>query len=91
MTHYLPGLENVIASETSISFLDVEKEEIVVRGYDLIELARAYDLSGCRWAALNGTLPNADERHSMKRIEIGLWITSKCACDSTFVARAEPI
>ncbi|UKS29756.1 citrate synthase [Paenibacillus sp. HWE-109] len=35
-----PGLENVIASETAISYLDVDQEEIVIRGYDLIELAQ---------------------------------------------------
>ncbi len=36
--HYSPGLEGVIAAQTRISFLDVEREEIVVRGYNLLEL-----------------------------------------------------
>ncbi|GGE37083.1 citrate synthase [Pullulanibacillus camelliae] len=36
---YKPGLEGVIASETEVSYLDVEAEEIVIKGYDLIELA----------------------------------------------------
>lgn len=37
---YKPGLEDIVASETSISYLDVQQEEIVIRGYDLIELAQ---------------------------------------------------
>src|SRR5688572_361747 len=34
---YSPGLEGVIATATSISYLDVDHEQIVVRGYDLME------------------------------------------------------
>ncbi|MCH9011072.1 MAG: citrate synthase, partial [Chloroflexi bacterium] len=37
---YSPGLDGVIATETSVSYLDVDIEQILVRGYDLIELAR---------------------------------------------------
>ena len=37
---YRPGLEGVIASTTNVSYLDVDIEQILVRGYDLIELAR---------------------------------------------------
>ncbi len=36
--HYSPGLEGVIAAQTRISFLDLQNEEIVVRGYNLLEL-----------------------------------------------------
>ena len=36
---FKPGLEGVIAGETNISFLDTEAEQIVIKGYDLIELA----------------------------------------------------
>ena len=32
---FSPGLEGVIATDTNLSFLDVEHERIVVRGYDL--------------------------------------------------------
>ncbi|MDQ0876296.1 citrate synthase [Paenibacillus sp. V4I3] len=72
---YLPGLENVIASETNISYLDVEKEEIVVRGYDLIELAQHVTYLDIVGLLLNGVLPNPDERHSIEeklRSEYGL-------------------
>ncbi|NRF91321.1 citrate synthase [Paenibacillus frigoriresistens] len=73
--YYVPGLENVIASETNISYLDVEKEEIVVRGYDLIELAQHVTYLDIVGLLLNGALPNPDERHSIEeklRTEYGL-------------------
>lgn len=38
--HFSPGLEGIIACETHLSYLDVENEEIVIRGYDLIELSK---------------------------------------------------
>ena len=60
--HYLPGLEHVIASETSISFLDVEKEEIVIRGYDLIELAEQMTYLDVIGLLLEGELPNEQRR-----------------------------
>ncbi|TCP29008.1 citrate synthase [Scopulibacillus darangshiensis] len=59
---YKPGLEGVIAAETAISYLDTEAEEIVIRGYDLIELAdkKIYlDLIG---VLLDGKLPSEEER-----------------------------
>ena len=37
---FSPGLDGVIATDSSVSYLDEENEQIVVRGYDLIELAR---------------------------------------------------
>ncbi|WP_261306142.1 citrate synthase [Paenibacillus andongensis] len=72
---YVPGLENVIASETNISYLDVEKEEIVVRGYDLIELAQHVTYLDIVGLLLDGALPNPDERHDIEeklRAEYGL-------------------
>ncbi|NOV02228.1 citrate synthase [Paenibacillus planticolens] len=63
---YYPGLENVIASETAISYLDVEKEEIVVRGYDLIELAQNVTYLDVAGLLLEGSLPDADERNKLE-------------------------
>lgn len=60
--HYLPGLEHVIASETSISYLDVEKEEIVIRGYDLMELAEQMTYLDVVGLLLEGELPNETRR-----------------------------
>ncbi|MEC0267117.1 citrate synthase [Paenibacillus anseongense] len=63
---YHPGLENVIASETGISYLDVEKEEIVVRGYDLIELAQQVTYLDVAGLLLEGVLPDENERSSFE-------------------------
>lgn len=60
--HYLPGLEHVIACETSISYLDVEKEEIVIRGYDLMELAEQMTYLDVVGLLLEGELPNEQRR-----------------------------
>ncbi|NQX57260.1 citrate synthase [Paenibacillus qinlingensis] len=64
--HYLPGLEHVIASETSISFLDVEKEEIVIRGYDLMELAEQMTYLDVVGLLLEGELPNETRRQAIE-------------------------
>ncbi|MEC0231434.1 citrate synthase [Paenibacillus alba] len=61
-----PGLENVIASETAISYLDVEKEEIVIRGYDLIELAQKVTYLDIVGLLLDGVLPTLSERRDME-------------------------
>lgn len=37
--HYSPGLDGVIAAETHISYLDTQSSQILIRGYDLIELS----------------------------------------------------
>lgn len=64
--HYLPGLEHVIASETSISFLDVEKEEIVIRGYDLMELAEQMTYLDVVGLLLEDELPNETRRQAIE-------------------------
>lgn len=66
MSSYIPGLENVIASETGISYLDVEQEEIVVRGYDLIELAQNVTYLDVAALLLHGSLPNLSERQELE-------------------------
>lgn len=63
---YRPGLEGVLAAETTISFLDVEHEEIVIRGYDLIELTREVPYPAIGYLLMNGQLPSQDE---LKRLE----------------------
>lgn len=59
---FRPGLEGVIAAETGISFLDVENEEIVVRGYDLIELAETKTYLDVAYLLIEGKLPSEQER-----------------------------
>ncbi|GLG01697.1 citrate synthase [Alicyclobacillus hesperidum subsp. aegles] len=65
---YKPGLENVIACETSISYLDVEHEEIVIRGYDLIDLARQLSYVDVIGLLLYGRLPSPDERVTIEQM-----------------------
>ena len=64
---YVPGLEGVIACETQISFLDVEQEEIVIRGYDLIELAKKVTYLELAHLILHGHLPKADELNALQQ------------------------
>ena len=54
---FSPGLEGVIATDTELSFLDVEHERIVVRGYDLIELARRVHYADVAFLLIHGDLP----------------------------------
>ncbi|CAB1127876.1 bifunctional citrate synthase/2-methylcitrate synthase [Candidatus Hydrogenisulfobacillus filiaventi] len=60
---YRPGLEGVIALETAISLLDPEQEAIVIRGYDLIELARSCSYLEVARLILDGELPGPEELH----------------------------
>ncbi|MCS7152354.1 MAG: citrate synthase [Bacteroidia bacterium] len=59
---YSPGLEGVIAAETSLSFLDTEQEEIVIRGYDLLALIRQKGYSDVVGLLLDGELPAPQRR-----------------------------
>ncbi len=63
MTHqeYSPGLQNVIAAVTRISYLDVEQEEIVVRGYNLIELAEHCTYLEVAYLLIYGTFPTREQ------------------------------
>jgi citrate synthase len=63
---YSPGLEGVIAAETQISFLDVEHEEIVIRGYSLIELAQQVRYPEVAFLLLEGHLPSDSEREAFE-------------------------
>jgi len=72
---FQPGLENVIATETNISYLDVEHEEIVLRGYDLIKLAKGSSYLGIVGLLLDGSLPDQkrlDELEQSLKAEYGL-------------------
>lgn len=58
---YRPGLEGVIAAETAVSFLDLEAEEIVIRGYDLLDLATHESYLEVVHLLWEGRLPDSDE------------------------------
>ena len=67
MEEYRPGLEGVIAAETKISYLDVEHEEIVVRGYSLLELIRSASYSDVVGLLLDERLPDAGRRQELEQ------------------------
>lgn len=61
---YRPGLEDVIATDTTVSFLDVEREQIVIRGYDLIELAQRVAYPDVAHLLIHGELPDAAQQRA---------------------------
>lgn len=63
---FRPGLEGIIASETAISFLDVAAEQIVIRGYDLIELAQKVQFVDVVGLLIDGELPDAQGRAALE-------------------------
>ncbi|MCS6965816.1 MAG: citrate synthase [Candidatus Kapabacteria bacterium] len=64
---YSPGLEGVIAAETRISFLDTEQEEIVIRGYNLLELIRQAGYVDVVGLLLDERLPNEQRRTELEK------------------------
>lgn len=65
--NYKPGLEGVIATITKISYLDTEKEQIVVRGYDLIELIQKTSYIQVAYLLLYGKLPLESEAKEFEK------------------------
>jgi citrate synthase len=64
---FSPGLEGIVAVETAISFLDTVQGEIVLKGYDLIELSKTNEYLDIVHLLLEGSLPNETEKkHVMK-------------------------
>src|SRR5437867_2295429 len=62
-----PGLEDVVAAQTEISVLDAKHEQIVVRGYDLIELARSSTYADVAYLLLFDHVPSEEERAAFAR------------------------
>ncbi|MCI0796224.1 MAG: citrate synthase, partial [Chloroflexi bacterium] len=54
---FSPGLDGVIATDTKISLLDTDVEMIIVRGYDLIELAQNLNYTDVAYLVIYGQLP----------------------------------
>ncbi|UOQ45747.1 citrate synthase [Halobacillus salinarum] len=65
-TVYKPGLDGVVAAVTKLSYLDVDAEEIVIRGYELIELAEKTQYLDLVQLLLRGELPSNSERSSLE-------------------------
>lgn len=65
-TQFVPGLEGVVAVETELSFLDTAQGEIVLKGYDLIELSKTKSYLDIVHLLLEGTLPNDAEKKALE-------------------------
>lgn len=64
---FSPGLDGVVAAETKISFLDTVKGEIVIQGYDLIELSKTKEYLDIVHLLLEEHLPNEDEKATLEK------------------------
>ncbi len=64
---FSPGLDGVVAAETKISFLDTVKGEIVIQGYDLIELSKTKEYLDIVHLLLEEHLPNEDEKETLEK------------------------
>ncbi len=63
---YSPGLEGVPAVKTSISYLDVDNEKILIRGYDLIELAQQFRYIEVAYLLLHQELPSQEQAQAFE-------------------------
>ena len=68
MSDFKPGLDGVIATDTNVSYLDVDNEEIVIRGYDLIELADSKTYPEVAYLVIHGKLPNVDQLNDFEKL-----------------------
>ena len=58
---YKPGLDGVIASITNLSYLDTDIEQIIIRGYDLIELIKTKHYTDVAYLLIQGELPDSKQ------------------------------
>ena len=63
---FTPGLEGIIAVQTSISNLDVVESRILIKGFDLIELAGKKKYLDVAHLLIEGRLPTKDERNAVE-------------------------
>ena len=61
MTDYHPGLDGVIATESSISDIDGAKGVLSYRGFSIEELAQKSTFEETAYLLLTGELPSKDE------------------------------
>ena len=56
---YSPGLEGIVAGESAISSIDVQRNRLLVRGYDLVDLSEHCRFEEVAYLLLHDDLPNA--------------------------------
>lgn len=59
ISNYSPGLEGVIGGESSISRIDVERNRLIIRGYDLVDLTEGATYEETAYLLLYDDLPNS--------------------------------
>ena len=62
---YSPGLDGVISNVTRLSYLDVDDEVILIRGYDLIDLARSLKYVDVAYLVMYGELPDESDAQAL--------------------------
>ena len=62
---YSLGLEGVISNVTQLSYLDVDDEVILIRGYDLIDLARSLKYVDVAHLVMYGELPDESDAQAL--------------------------
>ena len=68
---YKPGLDGIIASRTNLSYLDTDIEQIVIRGYDLIELIKTKNYTDVAYLLIYGKLPDLEEGSEFAKKLVG--------------------
>ena len=61
---YSPGLEGVIGGESAISRIDVERNRLIIRGYDLVSLTEGASYEEVAYLLLYEELPTAGQLDS---------------------------
>ena len=61
MSDYSPGLAGVIAGDTKISRVDVEKKQLFYRGFDINTLCDHSHFMEVAYLLIHGELPSSDE------------------------------
>ena len=59
ISNYSPGLEGVIGGESSISRIDVERNRLIIRGYDLVALTEGATYEETAYLLLYDDLPTS--------------------------------
>ena len=58
---YSPGLEGIIAGKSAISRIDADRNQLIIRGYDLVDLAEECAYEEVAYLLLYGELPSASQ------------------------------
>jgi 2-methylcitrate synthase/citrate synthase II len=63
---YSPGLEGIIAGESAISRIDADRNRLIIRGYDLVDLAQGASYEEVAYLLLYGDLPSASQLQQLE-------------------------